>query len=159
MMEECPAGRLCPWFEPVLAVPPEWAIDPQMSKENKIVFLLPRGKTLETAKVRIYGRAFLNKETMSIEDRVRVDGERWKQESPHATAERLPDVQRAKGGAFQIYRYRNPDRKAQPVELTAFGDDSDAQGNRFGVLIVLTATSEASLAQTEAAYRTLLSAY
>ena len=63
--------------------------------------------------------------------------------SPGATAERVADVPRSNGaGAFQVYRYRNPGSQQQPAEYTAFGEDQDEKGRRYGILIVLTATSE-----------------
>jgi hypothetical protein len=109
------------------------------------------------ARARIYGRAFLNEEGLSVEDRVRVSNERWRAASPGASSERVADVARLNGsGSFQVYRYRNPARPQQPAEYTAFGEDRDEQGRRYGVLIVLTATSEASLRGHEKAFQDVL---
>jgi hypothetical protein len=153
----CAGGRICAWFKPVLTSPPGWTEDKRAGDENQLAVLVPRGQSFASAKARIYGRAFLNDEGLSVEDRVRVSNERWVQASPGATYERVDDVHRSDGrGAFQVFRYRNPARRQQPLEYTAFGEDKDEAGRRFGILIVLTATSEKSLTANEAAFQALL---
>jgi hypothetical protein len=153
----CPGGRICAWFKPALAAPSGWVEDKAASSANKLFVLVPRGTTFAKARARIYGRAFLNEEGLSVEDRVRVSNERWKAASPGASSERVADVPRLSGGSsFQVYRYRNPARPKQPAEYTAFGEDTDEQGRRYGVLIVLTATSEASLRAHETAFQEVL---
>jgi hypothetical protein len=157
MAQACPGGRICAWFKPALTAPAGWTEDKAASSANKLVVLVPNGTSFAEAPARIYGRAFLNEEGLSVEDRVRVSNERWRAASPGASSERVADVARLNGsGSFQVYRYRNPARPQQPAEYTAFGEDRDEQGRRYGVLIVLTATSEASLRGHEKAFQDVL---
>jgi hypothetical protein len=160
MAQVCPGGRICTWFKPVLAAPAGWTEDKAASSANKLFILVPDGTTLGKAPARIYGRAFLNDEGLSVEERVRTSNHRWMAASPGAMSERVADVSRQNGGGtFQVYRYRNPGRSQQPAEYTAFGEDQDEQGRRYGILIVLTATSEASLRANEGAFQALLRRY
>jgi hypothetical protein len=150
-------GQVCAWLKPVLAAPPGWVEDKATGGANRLAVLVPKGTSFGSAPVRIYARAFLNEEGLAIEERVRINTRRWLEGSPGATHERVADIPRAGGqGVFQVYRYRNPARSQQPVELTAFGEDRDAQGRPLGILVVLTATSEAHLAAAEAGYRDVL---
>jgi hypothetical protein len=155
----CKGGQICSWFKPVLPPVPGWTEDKASGAANKLAILVPHGASFASAQVRIYGRAFLNDEGLSVDQRVAISNKRWLEASPGASAERLADVVRAGGGAFQVYRYRNPGRAEQPVELTVFGEDRDGTGRAFGVLLVLTATSEPRLNAAEASFRSLLQRY
>jgi hypothetical protein len=160
LAQSCPNQGICTWFRPVLPSVQGWAEDKAAGSANKLFILVPKGATFANASARIYGRAFLNEEGQSVDDRVRVSRERWMAASPGATAERVADVSRSNGGgAFQVYRYRNPNRPQQPAEYTAFGEDRDEQGRRYGILIVLTATSEGSLKAHERAFQDVLRRY
>lgn len=157
VVEHCSGGKLCPWFQPVLTPPAGWAEDDRTAHEHRLAVLVPKGKTFRSAPARIYGKAFFNGENLSVGERVRISNEKWKAMSPNASVERLADVSRGEGRpAFQLYRYTNPYRTRQAAELTAFGEEQQDNGNRFGVLIVLTATTAKDLAANEPAYRTLL---
>jgi hypothetical protein len=152
----CRGSQICPWFKPILPPVPGWVEDKASSGSNKLAILVPRGTTFASAPVRIYGRAFLNDEGLTVDQRVIVNTQRWREASPGASVERLANVVRAGGGVFQVYRYRNPGRTEQPVELTAFGEDRDGSGRASGVLLVLTATGEAELNAAEASFRSML---
>lgn len=159
LVEAC-GTRICPWFQPVLSAPSGWVADEASARANRLAVLVPAGRSFADAPARIYGRAFANADGLTVEARVRESQARWREASPGATVERLADVPRGGGqGAFQLYRYRNPARSAQPVELTAFGEDVDASGRRFGVLVVLTATSDAALTRAEKDYRRVLAEF
>jgi hypothetical protein len=157
LAQVCPGGRICTWFKPLLPKPAGWTEDQAASSANKLFILVPNGATFDTASARIYGRAFLNDEGLSVEERIRTSNDRWMAASLGATSERVADVSRLnRRGTFQVYRYLNPARPQQAAEYTAFGEDRDEQGRRFGVLMVLTATGEASLRAHEAAFQDVL---
>lgn len=159
IMEICEGG-LCPVFLPELPVPAGWRVDEDASKANGIVVLVPDGSRFGNADAVIYARAFHNAGKRTIESRVEESNRRWLGAVKDARIERLADIA-AKPNAvpFQLYRYSNPSTAQQSAEIVAFGEDTDKEGNPYGVQMVISAMSEAQLDRHKAVFLDLLKAY
>ena len=158
-IQSCDAG-LCPVFLPELPVPDGWQVDDEASKANGIVVLVPEGSSFGDAEAVIYGRAFHNAGKRTIESRVEESNSRWLGAVKDARIERLDDIAgRPTGVPFQLYRYSNPSTAQQTAEIVAFGEDTDKDGNPYGVQMVITAMGEAQLDRHKAVFLDLLKAY
>lgn len=159
MMQVCDAG-LCPVFLPELPVPSGWQVDDEASKANGLVVLVPNGSRFGNADAVIYARAFYNIERRTIESRVEESNQRWLGEVKDARVERLDDIAaRQKNPPFQLYRYSNPSTKQQSAEIVAFGEDTDKEGNPYGVQMVISAMSETQLDTHRTVFLDLIKAY
>ena len=159
MVQTCNAG-LCPIFLPELPVPAGWRVDDEASKANGIVVLVPEGSSFGDAEAVIYARAFYNAEKRTIESRVEESNRHWLDAVKDAKIERLADIAaRQPDVPFQLYRYSNPSTEQQTAEIVAFGEDTDKDGNPYGVQMVITAMGEAQLDRHRAVFLDLLKAY
>lgn len=159
VMEICEGG-LCPVFLPELPVPDGWQVDDDASKANGLVVLVPAGFRFGNADAVIYARAFYNVQKRTIESRVEESNQRWLGAVKDARIERLTDIAaKQKRVPFQLYRYSNPSTAQQSAEIVAFGEDTDKEGNPYGVQMVITAMSEAQLDRHKAVFLDLLKAY
>ena len=158
VMLQC-EGKLCPLFLPQLAAPAGWSADEKASEANKVSVLVPAGSDFHTAAAVIYARAFFDAEKTTIQDRVETSNKKWLEIEKGAKIERLPDIARAKGAAFEVLHYVNPKNAQQKAEIIAFGEDTDKDGNAYGIQIVLTTTGEAALKKNQAAFMSLVKGY
>ena len=153
-------GTICPVFLPELPLPKGWRLDQQMSDENKIQLLVPANSSYAEAPAIIYGKAFYNREKLTIDSRVETSNRHWRDSVKDARIERLADIARIKGGSiFQIHQYINPSESQQAAELVAFGEDTDKEGNLYGVQIVLSARDLAALTDSKPVFLELLRNY
>jgi hypothetical protein len=154
------SGKLCPRFLPQLPKPAGWSVDEEGSKANHVPVLVPTGYDYASAEAVIYGTAFFNSDKRTIESRAETSNKDWLSRVKDAKIDRLADVRRQKGGpAFAVFRYHNPSRAQQAAEMVAFGEDTDKEGNLYGVQIVVTAADDAALAHNQAAFFEVLKEY
>ena len=158
VMLQC-EGELCPLFLPQLTAPTGWNADEEASQANKVSVLVPAGSDFHSAAAVIYARAYFNADKTTIQDRVETSNKKWLEIAKGAKIERLPDVARAKGAAFEVFHYVNPKNAQQEAEIIAFGEDTDKDGNAYGIQIVLTTTGEAALKKNQAAFMSLVKGY
>jgi hypothetical protein len=152
--------KLCPIFLPQLPKPAGWSVDQATSEANKVSVLVPTGSDFASAEAVIYGRAYFNSDKSTIESRAKTSNDKWLASVKNSSIERLADVARDKGGAaFQVFRYKNPGNAQQASEMVAFGEDTDKEGNLYGVQIVVTAAGEDALANNRAAFFAVLKGY
>lgn len=153
-------GKLCPIFLPALRVPEDWTVDQAASNKMGLLILVPRGSDYQGAEALIYARAFHNTEKTTVEQRVAESNARWKKQVEDARIERLEDVAGSRSGnPFQLFHYSNPSSADQAAEIVAFGEDTDKEGNLYGVQVVLTARSEKALAANKDVLIAVLKAY
>lgn len=154
------SGKLCPLFLPQLPTPAGWSIDQEGSKANHVSVIVPAGYDYSSAEAVIYGRAFYNSDKSTIDSRAATSNKDRLSLVKDARIERLADVERQKGGAaFEVFRYHNPSNVQQTSEMVAFGEDTDKEGNLFGVQIVLTTASDEALANNQDAFFKVLRDY
>jgi hypothetical protein len=154
------SGKLCPIFLPELPKPIGWSVDQEASTANHVSVIVPTGYDYGSAEAVIYGRAFYNSDKSTIESRAETSNKNWLSRMKDAKIDRLADVKRQKGGpAFMVFRYHNPSNAQQASEMVAFGEDTDKEGNLFGVQIVLTTASDEALANNQGAFFTVLKNY
>lgn len=159
MVQSCDAG-LCPIFLPELPVPAGWQVDDAASKANGVVVLVPAGFSFGDAEAVIYARAFHNAEKRTIASRVEESNSHWLGQIKDAKIERLADISgQQQAVPFQLYRYSNPSTSQQTAEIVAFGEDTDRDGNDYGVQMVITAMSEANLDKYRSVFLDLIKAY
>lgn len=158
VMLQC-EGKLCPLFLPQLAAPAGWSADEKASEANKVSILLPAGEDFGSAEAVIYARATFSTEKQTIHERAEISNKQWLAADKSARIERLADVPRAKGAAFEVYRYINPKNVQQRAEIVAFGEDADTDGNAYRLQIVLTTTGEGVLKKNQATFLSLLAGY
>jgi hypothetical protein len=159
MMKIC-AGKLCPVFLPQLRVPSGWTVDTAASSKMDVIVLVPKGFDYARAEAVIYARAFYNVKKDTVDQRVAESNRDWMEKVKDAKITRLEDVEGSKPGApFQLFQYSNPGQASQSAEIVAFGEDTDKEGNLYGVLVVLTALSEQAMTRNKGNLLSVLKDY
>lgn len=159
MMKIC-NGKLCPVFLPQLPVPAGWTVDTAASGKMDVMVLVPKGYDYNAAEAIIYGKAFYNAEKKTVDTRVAESNRDWLSKVKGARITPLGTVAGSRPGIqFQIFEYINPGHTSQAAEIVAFGEDSDGDGNDYGVQIVLTALSEKALERNKDNLLTVLQDY
>ena len=149
--------KLCPSFSLVLTPPAAWDLDKAASEENRVQMLVPRGMNFHDARAVIYIRISAKDKNQPLSDFIRVSQERWRQAVADTKISKLPPVERGNGkAAFEPFRYENPSRPQQPVELVAFGTDTDKDGNDFILTVVMSGKDQKAIEQAQASYLELL---
>jgi len=149
----CSEG-MCPEFRSDYRPPAGWIEDKDASRQYHVSVYVPRGKNFRSADALVYVRVSHNSEKAKLPDWIRVSQERWKKSVADTTIEPLASVKRVSGKPdFVLYRYRNPSRPEQEHEMVAFGEDSDADGNAYVIMIALTAMKRKALDRAETAFR------
>lgn len=153
-------NALCPFYELQLTPPQGFALDKEATHESKVQLLIPRGKTFGNAPAIIYVKVSPREQEQAFADFIRVSQERWRQSVKDTRITPLGEIARANGkAAYQAYRYENPSRPQQAYEIVAFAEDTDSDGNRFAIMVVLTTPAKKALAANEEAYRAFLRAH
>jgi hypothetical protein len=158
MMTVC-SGQLCPFFRPSFAVPEGWWEDHKTGLRLGVRLLVPVGETFDSAPAVIYATARNAQEGEDLAAAVAQHHESWRRKVPEVAINRLGDVGRRDGAAFQQHEFVSPKLTTQPYERVATATDSDAEGAAFVVRLVLTAKSEAALKATEESFLTILKGY
>jgi hypothetical protein len=149
MMKICD-GKLCPVFLPQLSVPQGWTVDTAASSKMDVIVLVPRGYDYARAEAVIYARAFHNHKKDTVDKRVAESNRDWMAKVKGARITPLGTVAGSKPGIqFQVFEYINPGQAHQAAEIVAFGEDTDKEGNLYGVQVVLTALSEEALSRNK----------
>ena len=149
MMKICD-GKLCPVFLPELPVPSGWTVDKEASGKVDVVVLVPQGSDYARAEAVIYARAFYNDQKDTVDKRAAKSNRDWMNKVKDAKITRLEDVAGTEPGVpFQLFQYSNPGEAYQSAEIVAFGEDTDKEGNAYGVQVVLTALNEQALARNK----------
>lgn len=150
MIRMCEGQKLCPYFLPQLPVPPGWIIDEAATHKMRMTVLVPEGSDYARADALIYAKAFYNYDKTTVDQRVARSNDHWMQQVKDAKIVRLSDISGSRPGVpFQLFQYTNPGQAYQSAEIVAFGEDTDKEGNLYGVQVVLTARSELALAATK----------
>jgi hypothetical protein len=153
LMSNCESGKLCPWWQVKLTPPPSWRIDAAFGKARKTSALILKDNATDDPV--IYVNTSYGKET--VDARIARSEEHWRERQPDVRIERLDDVARASGETpFRVYRYRNPSHANQPLEYLAWADHTDAKGNHFVFMAVLTNASEKVIEREKAAFLQVL---
>lgn len=152
-MSNCGTGKLCPWWQAKLTPPPGWQVDVAFGKERKTSALILKDNATDDPV--IYVNTSYGKET--VDARIARSEEHWRERQPDVRIERLEDVARASGETpFRLYRYRNPSHASQPIEYLAWADHTDAKGNHFVFMAVLTNAPEQVIEREKAAFLEVL---
>src|SRR5262245_16991011 len=139
-------GRLCPFYRASFAPPPGWVEDRENGERMRLLILVPRGQTFQTAGAVIYAMARPNPDKNTMAELIDRDHARWRERAPDVKIKRLSDVVRANGkDPFWHHQFEAPSMKAQALERVATTSDVDGDGNAFIVGLVLTAKSAKAL--------------
>jgi hypothetical protein len=140
------AGAMHPYYTVAFTPPKGWAEDAAATAKNGAPIYLPNGFGFGNAPALMYVRVSYNSDRRSLEKFISVAHERWVAEAPGAKITMEPDQSRISGGAdFKIYRFYNPDKPQQAYELMAYGEDKDADGNTFMLMIGLSSATRSAL--------------
>jgi hypothetical protein len=151
--------KLCPVYLPQLPVPAGWTVDTAASGRMDVLVLVPKGSDFARAEAVIYGRAFHNAARETVEQRVAESNRDWKTKVKDARITRLEDVAGKAGVPFRVFQYSNSGLESQAAEIVAFGEDTDKEGNLYGVQIVLTALDQRALLRNKEDLLTVLKDY
>jgi hypothetical protein len=139
-------GRLHPYYTLAFTPPKGWAEDAGATAKFGVPIYLPNGTGFGDAPALMYVRVSYNSDRRSLEKFISVAHERWVAEAPGATITMEPDQSRISGGPdFKIYRFYNPGKPQQAYELMAYGEDKDADGNAFVLMIGLSSATRSAL--------------
>jgi hypothetical protein len=141
--------------------PPEgWLANAEGTKQFGLPVYVPKGDTFHYAPAIIYIRVSYNENDRPISAFIEVSQERWKKAVPDTQVTKVADEKRANGQSdFLVYNIRNPSHPKQGWEMLAYGEDKDKDGNKYFVMISITATSQKALDDAEKAFRTALRAH
>ena len=159
-LNPCPGQTMCASYRLVLTPPDGWEIDKDATAHNNVQILVPKGKTFADAEPLIYVQVFYHRDKKeALADFARVSNERWMQANPSAKISELPAVERSNGNAgFLRFAFANPKKPQQAYEASAFGIDSDNDGNEFMLDVVMSGSSKQALSRTEQTYVAFLKA-
>jgi hypothetical protein len=138
--------------------PPEgWLANAEGSKQFGLPVYVPKDETFHYAPAVIYVRVSYNENNRPISAFIEVSQDRWKKAVPDTQVTKINDEKRDNGqGEFLVYKIRNPSHPAQAYEMLAYGEDKDKDGNKYFVMISITAKSQKALDDAENAYRAAL---
>lgn len=153
------SGQLCPFFRPSFAAPEGWHEDVKTGLRLGVRVFVPFGESFDSAPAIIYALARLCDEGEDLAAAVAAHHDAWRRKVPEVAINRLADVPRGDGKAFQVHDFVSPRVSVQPYERVATATDGDAQGNGFIVRLVLTAKSDAALKSAEDTFLAMLKRY
>ena len=153
----CEGGLCGPEYRAVIKPPEGWVEDKAAGQREGMVILLPQGETEDSAKVQIFAEAVLQPKKTSFERAMQRQIETWRKRDPSTTLRRIEPVQRRDGQpAFQLHRFEDKNAEDPSVGSVAWGIDQDRDGNRYLVVVVLTAKGTSLDASAEQAYLSVL---
>lgn len=153
-------GRATPYFRANIIPPAGWIVDATATSAHDMQIYVPNDMTFHTAPALMYVKVSYNSDGRDLGTFIRTSQERWRAAVPDTGIQEAVPQNRDSGAAdYQIYRFRNPSHSQQGYELMAYGEDYDRDGNKFFVMVALTAKSQDALDRAEATYRTSLQTY
>jgi hypothetical protein len=156
-LEMCPGQRLCPYYRLVLKLPPDWVEEAEATREYRMQFLVPRGRTFGNAEALLYVKISPQRDNQELADFIRVSQSRWKESVRDSKITRIEDVTRTNGmPAFVSYRYENPSVPQQAFEAVSFAHDKDGDGNTYVLMVALTGRKKEAIDRAMDAYREFL---
>jgi len=150
-------GKSCAAFALDLTPPVNWDIDKAASEDNRVQMLVPSGLNFHDARAVIYVRISSKDKDQPLAEFIRISQERWRQAAADTKISKLPVVERGNGkGTFEPFRYENPKSPQQPLEVVAFGTDTDKDGNDFVLTVVMAGKDQKAIEQAQDSYLELL---
>jgi hypothetical protein len=149
--------NLRPVFRLKFTPPAGWEANAEGTKHFGLATYAPKGQGFHEAPAIIYIRVSYNENGRPLDAFIDVSQERWKKAVPDTQVKRITDEKREGGQPdFRVYSVRNPSHPAQGYEMLAYGEDKDKDGNKYFVMISITAQSQKALDDAEKAYRAAL---
>ncbi len=151
------ASALRPVFRLKFTPPEGWLGNAEGTKLFGLPVYVPKGENFHHAPAVIYVRVSYNENDRPISAFIEVSQERWKKAVPDTQVTKVANEKRNNGMSdFLVYTIRNPSLPKQGWEMLAYGEDKDKDGNKYFVMISITATSQKALDDAETAFRTAL---
>ena len=149
-----------PVFRLKFTPPAGWEANAEGTQQFGLPVYVPKGQTFHYSPAVIYIRVSYNENSRPVEAFIEVSQDRWKKAVPDTQVKPLANETRDNGQAqFLVYSVRNPSLPKQGYEMLAYGEDKDKDGNKYFVMISITATSQKALDDAEKTYRLALRAH
>lgn len=160
---DCKNNQICFYWWPKLPELTGWHGDQELNLKlgsNGSNVLIPDGQTFSNAPAIIYGRAILIKRydwefkvKSTLDSFITDDKETFAKEG--AAVAEASALTTADGQTLKLVSYK----RAQNIELVAYGEETDKDGNRYYLLFVISAKSEEALQQALPMYQELIAHY
>jgi hypothetical protein len=151
------AQSLCPWYRPGVTPPKGWVEDRPTGQEQKLVVFVPSGTSLDEATAWIYARAVPNPKRTPLDEVVKSDHDRFREENPKITITALDPPPGRK--PIRLYELVEEAEGLTTFERTATFTDTDREGNFYTIALTLSAGSREDLDATFEVFQQVLGGY
>ena len=153
---DCKTGKLCLHWWPKLAVPAGWRFNPDASLEENAYFVIPEKAT--DMRVFMYANAVDAKgQADTLKGFVDDDIAAFHKKTPDLTITEQPALTTADGQSLRVFRF-DPTTNGR-WEMTAYGEETDKDGNRYYLVFVLSGKTPALRDQNLGVFQATIAAY
>ncbi|WP_443747145.1 hypothetical protein [Asticcacaulis solisilvae] len=154
---DCGANKICFHWWPKVTPPAGWRQDLPTSNHANINFMVP--EAARTSAVFIYATAIdARGQADTLAGFIADDRKTFLTHNPGLSITDLPDATTADGQVLKVLRF-DPKGGSGRWEITAYGEESDEQGNHYYLTFVLSAVSEKLRDDNLDVYKAVLAGY
>ena len=145
------------WW-PKITLPVDWRQDEATSAKDNLNFLVPKDQPAGAPDVFIYASANLADEGRTLDDYVVADLTGFKGLDPAIAAEEIDPLTTADGQALRVFRF-DPGRPDGRWEEAAYGEETDADNNRYVLVFVISGADRTHRDNNLGAFRGMILNY
>ena len=150
-------GHMRPEFRLKFNPPKGWSEDQSASRKTGLPIYVPTGSSFANAPALMYVKVTYNSDLRTMDKFVEVAHEQWKASTVDVKIDAMSDERRSNiDRPYRIYHFVNPSMPQQAYELMAYGEDQDGDGNRYFVMIGLSAATQTAIDKAETSFRKAL---
>lgn len=154
-----PACDACFFVWPSITLPVGWQHDEAASRANDMNVIVPTGQVAKTADVIIYGNADLgDAPEATLDDYITADLTSFNIGDPDIKVTEQTPMTTADGSSLRAFQL-DPGKADGRWEMTAYGEQTDADNNRYFVIFVLSGADQAHRDDNMSAFRGIILNY